>query len=86
MRAENNLEALRMALSLRGIDHYHHPFIHHADKEAQYVSDMHTDILEGYGIQISLCAAVYENNHMERINDTIKDQHFNRMEIKSIGH
>ena len=74
-----------MALSLRGIDHYHHSFIHHADKGAQYVSDIYTDILEGYGIQIIFCAAVYENTHMERLNHTIKDQYLNRMEIKSVS-
>ena len=86
MRAENNLEALRMALSLRGIDHYQHSLIHHSDKGAQYVSDIYTDILESYGIQISLCEEVYENTHIERLNDTIKNQYLNRMEIKSVSH
>ena len=32
MRAENNLEALQMALKLRGIENYHQSLIHHSDK------------------------------------------------------
>jgi transposase InsO family protein len=82
MRAENNFNALKMALNLRGIDHYHHQLIHHSDKGSQYASDIYTQTLEGYGIQISMCEEVYENTHIERVNETIKDQYLGRMEIK----
>lgn len=82
MRAENNFTALKMALNLRGINHYHQQLIHHSDKGSQYASDIYTQSLEAYGIQISMCEEVYENTHIERVNETIKDQYLNRMDIK----
>lgn len=81
MRAENNLKALKMALDLRGITNYHGQLIHHSDKGGQYVSDIYTQTLENYGIKISMCDEVYENAHIERVNDTIKNQYLNRMAI-----
>lgn len=83
MRAENNLKALKMALDLRGITDYQNQLIHHSDKGAQYVSDIYTETLENYGIQISMCNEVYENTHIERVNDTIKNQYLNRMQIEN---
>jgi transposase InsO family protein len=83
MRAENNFNALKMALNLRGINHYHGRLIHHSDKGSQYASDIYTDTLEDYGIGISMCNEVYENTHIERLNKTIKNQYLQRMDIKS---
>lgn len=83
MRAENNFNALKMALNLRGVKHYHNQLIHHSDKGSQYASDIYTDTLNGYGIQISMCNEVYENTHIERVNDTIKNQYLNRIEMKN---
>jgi putative transposase len=83
MRAENNLAALKMALELRGIDNYGQGLIHHSDKGTQYASDGYTQTLEGYEIKISMCNEVYENTHIERVNDTIKNQYLNRMEVKN---
>lgn len=83
MRAENNLQALKMALSLRGISDYQCSLIHHSDKGSQYVSDIYTETLQSYGIRISMCEEVYENTHIERLNDTIKNQYLNRMDIKN---
>jgi len=84
MRAENNFAALKMALNLRGISNYDKELIHHSDKGSQYVSDIYTQTLEEYGIKISMCTEVYENTHIERINDTIKNQYLKRMEIKKV--
>jgi transposase InsO family protein len=81
MRAENNLMALLMALNLRGVSHYHNGLIHHSDKGSQYASDIYTETLYNHGIQISMCDEVYENTHIERVNDTIKNQYLNRMNI-----
>jgi hypothetical protein len=81
MRAENNLAALRMALQQRGIRRYQNRLIHHSDKGTQYASDAYTEMLEEHEIQISMCNEVYENTHIERVNDTIKNQYLNRMEI-----
>jgi putative transposase len=81
MRAENNLKALKMALDLRGVTHYQDQLIHHSDKGSQYISDIYIETLENYGIQISMCDEVYENTHIERVNDTIKNQYLNRMHV-----
>lgn len=83
MRAENNLSALQMALELRGIENYHQSLIHHSDKGTQYASDAYTEALESHEIRISMCNEVYENTHIERVNDTIKNQYLNRMEINN---
>lgn len=81
MRAENTLAALKMALALRGLSYYHNNLIHHSDKGSQYVSDIYTDTLQDHGIQISMCDEVYENTHIERLNDTVKNQYLNRRSI-----
>ena len=83
MRAENNFSALQMALELRGITDYEHRLIHHSDKGSQYASDLYTDTLDDHGISISMCDEVYENTHIERVNDTIKNQYLLRMDIGS---
>ncbi len=81
MRAENNLAALEMALHTRGVEHYNNGLIHHSDKGTQYASDTYTGVLEKKGIKISMCNEVYENTHIERVNDTIKNQYLKRMQI-----
>lgn len=83
MRAENNLSALKKALQLRGIEKYDYSLIHHSDKGTQYASDDYTALLEKYEIRISMCNEVYENTHIERVNDTIKNQYLARMEINN---
>ena len=81
MRAENNLKALKMALKTRGIARYGNKLIHHSDKGTQYASDQYTETLEEAEILISMCNEVYENTHIERLNQTIKDQYLYRMAI-----
>jgi transposase InsO family protein len=83
MRAENNIAALNMALTLRGTANYKQQLTHHSDKGTQYASDAYTETLEAHGIRISMCEEVYENTHIERINGTIKNQYLERMSIKS---
>lgn len=85
MRAENNVKALKKALKLRGVNDYEQRLIHHSDKGTQYASDDYTELLEQYGIRISMCNEVYENTHIERVNDTIKNQYLNRMHIADRG-
>lgn len=83
MRAENFVSALRMSLTLRGIKDYINGLIHHSDRGSQYLSEVYTSILYDYNIQISMCADVLENAHMERVNGTIKNDYLNRWDIKS---
>lgn len=84
LRAENNLLALNMALTLRGIKNYENKLIHHSDRGVQYISNNYTELLTSYGIQISMCIDVLENAHMERANGTIKNDYLNRWNIKTV--
>lgn len=82
MRAENNIKALQMALTLRGIRDYNGQLIHHSDRGSQYISNDYTCLLEDYGIQISMCTDVLENAHIERANGRIKNDYLRRWPIK----
>lgn len=75
MKADQTLKALKMALTLRGIEDYGGSLIHHSDRGSQYVSNIYTDTLEEAGIRISMCTNVLENAHAERANGTIKNQY-----------
>lgn len=83
MRAENNLQALKMALDLRGVDNYNSGLIHHSDRGSQYMSDSYTNLLDQKGICISVCYDVLENAHCERVNGTIKNEYLSRWNITS---
>ncbi len=85
MRTINNLKALRMALNLRNVAHYHKNLIHHSDRGGQYISDAYTGLLDNRGIEISMCANVLENAHCERINGTIKNQYLKPWGVKTPG-
>lgn len=83
MRAENNVRALMVALTLRGNCHYGNKLIHHSDRGSQYVSNEYTDLLTSNGILISMCKEVLENAHIERANGTIKNDYLYRWNIQS---
>lgn len=85
MRAENNVAALRMALTLRGVANFRQGLVHHSDRGSQYVSDDYTELLEAFGILISMCDDVYENTHIERANGTIKNDYLNRWDNRDEG-
>ena len=82
LRRENNLNALSMAIQLRGIKNFKEQLIHHSDRGSQYISDDYTSTLEEHGIRISMCTNVLENAHMERANGTIKNDYLARWNIQ----
>jgi len=82
-RAENNLKALQMALTLRGVEDYKHTLIHHTDRGAQYISNDYTATLDDWNIRISMCNDVLENAHIERVNGIIKNDYLARWNIPS---
>lgn len=83
MKAYNNVTALQMALTCRNISNYNKQLIHHSDRGSQYISDLYTSVLMEYGINISMCANVLENAHIERVNGTIKNQYLQHWDISS---
>lgn len=85
MRAENNITALNSAFTLRGVENYGQQLIHHSDRGSQYISDDYTELLDNYGVCISMCAEVLENAHIERVNGTIKNDYLYRWDIRTEG-
>lgn len=85
MRAENNIHALQMALTIRGIRDFEKKLIHHSDRGSQYVSNDYTDLLNDHGIQISMCRDVLENAHIERVNGTIKNYYLSYYNIRNFN-
>lgn len=84
MRAENNIQALRMALSMRQIPNYRQNLIHHSDRGSQYISDGYTELLTENGILISMCSEVFENSHIERVNGIIKNDYLKYWKIPDL--
>jgi len=82
LEAEANCLALKMAIEvrsefdLRGV-------IHHSDRGTQYLSNKYLGLLADYGIAVSLCTSVYENTHIERLNQTIKYEYLQESKVKS---
>jgi putative transposase len=83
MRAENNIHALQIALTLRGVRKFDNKLIHHSDRGSQYVSNDYTNLLDDYEIQISMCNDVLENSHIERINGIIKNDYLKHYGIRN---
>lgn len=83
MRRHNNIRALQMAITLRGVKNFENQLIHHSDRGSQYISDDYTNLLNEFGIRISMCRDVLENAHMERANGTIKNDYLARWNIRS---
>lgn len=81
--AEANAKALQMALQNRGISQFDHKTIHHSDRGSQYKSELYTTMLRKAQIQISMGRIVFDNIHMERVNQTIKGEYLIHRNIKS---
>ena len=71
---ETTLKAMEMAIRDRRISPGCNLIIH-SDGGGQYYSKEFRKLTQGYGIQNSMCASVYENPHAERINGTIKNDY-----------
>lgn len=82
MRAENNIEALKMAFKCRKLNIFSN-LIHHSDRGGQYIDQEYVDLLISAKIQISMCDNVLENAHIERVNGTIKNDYLKHWNITS---
>jgi len=85
MKATNNIQALQNALILRGVQNYEGKLIHHSDRGSQYIYQGYTELLDTYGIEVSMCSDVLENAHMERVNGTIKNDYLKHRKINSLA-
>jgi putative transposase len=84
MRAENNIEALKMAYKCRKMYKYKN-LIHHSDRGGQYIDQEYVDLLTSAEIQISMCDNVLENAHIERVNGIIKNDYLKHRNITSLN-
>jgi hypothetical protein len=80
MRAEANIEALKMALKcsinpVKGL-------IHHSDRGSQYVDKTYQGLLIENGVHISMGMQAQDNAYAERINGTIKNEYLKYRTIK----
>ena len=80
MRAEANLQALRMALKQAG------PvagLIHHSDRGSQFVDKDYRDLLTQHHIHISMGLIAQDNAYAERVNGIIKNEYLQFKDINS---
>jgi putative transposase len=75
LEATETLAALDVALSSSRLKNGSNGLIHHSDRGSQYRSELYTSRLKSLDIAISMCHCVYENAHVERVNNTIKNQY-----------
>lgn len=83
MRAEANIEALKMAF--KNSEHDLSGLIHHSDRGSQYVDKGYQKILKQKGIQISMGLQAQDNAYAERINGTIKNEYLTYREINNFS-
>jgi transposase InsO family protein len=83
LRAEANLECLKMAFKTRkGQDLKN--LIHHSDRGGQYIDKNYLEALRQRHIRISMCEQAWQNAYTERINGTIKNDYLEFRSIDSL--
>jgi len=80
MRAQANMDALRMALKENAPPQYHH-----SDRGSQYTYKGYIGLLESNGCRISMAQSAQENAYAERINRTIKEEYLDHWGPKDYG-
>ncbi|MGB0839422.1 MAG: IS3 family transposase [Chitinophagales bacterium] len=84
--ATANMACLKMALNTRGVQRFTKKKpIHHSDRGAQYKSHDYIDALVTAGMQPSMGRIVYDNIHVERLNQTIKGEYLIHRNITSLN-
>ena len=80
MRAEANLQALKMALKQNNP-----PLIHHSDRGSQYTYKAYIKLLKANNTTISMSFSGLDNAYAERINRTIKEEYLNHWNPKTFN-
>lgn len=78
MRAQANIEALKMAFKYNTP-----PLIHHSDRGSQYTYKGYIQLLKTKGVNISMALSAQDNAYAERINRTIKNDYLAYWKPKS---
>jgi len=85
MFAQANLNAFNLALKNRNITRFNQSLIHHSDRGSQYNSFLYTNALTASEIRISMGKIVYDNIHIERVNQTIKGEYLFHRNISTFN-
>jgi len=85
MRVASNIKALKMALKQGNIKKSLFGLIHHSDRGSQYGAKVYLNLLNRYGISVSMGLKGQENAYAERVNGIIKNEYLRRWDIKSYG-
>ena len=80
MRAQANMDALKMALGQNRA-----PSVHHSDRGSQYTYKGYVDLLERNGSRISMALSAQDNAYAERINRTIKEEYLDHWKPETFG-
>lgn len=86
LAAVESIAALEMALS--GLDELPDNLIHHSDRGIQYCSSGYVNLLQDYGIKISMTenGDPLENAIAERLNGIIKHEYLKDHQVNNIEH
>lgn len=84
MRAEANIEALKMALKSQGAARLS-GLIHHSDRGSQYHDGAYLKLLSQSGIWVSMAVSGPDNAYAERVNGTIKNEYLELMHLESFA-
>lgn len=86
MEALESVKALQMALSALGGAEHPLQLIHHSDRGIQYCSSRYVNLLQDYGIQISMTenGDPRENSIAERVNGILKEEYLSHYPIGNI--
>src|SRR5699024_9901002 len=80
MRAQANIDALKMALKDNDA-----PMIHHSDRGSQYTYKEYVNLLKSNGSKISMALTAHDNAYAERINKTIKEEYLDHWKPKTFN-
>ena len=80
MRAQANIDALKMALKDNDA-----PMIHHSDRGSQYTYKEYVNLLKRNGSKISMALTAHDNAYAERINKTIKEEYLDHWKPKTFN-
>lgn len=82
MRAEANIEALKMAFSNRKGQELT-GLAHHSDRGGQFIDKEYLALLATKGIHSSMCTSAMANAYAERVNGIIKNEYLIYWDIKT---
>ena len=83
LRAEANINALKMAFSIRNQSVFP-DLVHHSDRGSQFIDEDYLELIKNAKITLSMCLEAWENPFAERINGIIKNEYLKYKTINNL--